>query len=67
MKDKKEVLACPKCGSRNISGLKHFDAWMKRSGAVMGVYTCQACGYRGLPILLDSEEDYKKFLNEKRG
>lgn len=59
-----EILACPKCGSRDISGLKHLKHWLKRFAPVMGIYTCQACGYEGLPLLLDSEEDYKKFLED---
>jgi predicted RNA-binding Zn-ribbon protein involved in translation (DUF1610 family) len=63
---KEEITACPKCGSKNISSLKHVKHWLKRSGAVMGVYSCQECGYEGLPLILDSEEDYKRFLSEKQ-
>ncbi|MEA3458569.1 MAG: hypothetical protein U9R21_07825 [Candidatus Thermoplasmatota archaeon] len=54
-----EIIACPQCGSRNI-----------RQGTIrdgeLGGYTtrdvCKNCGYIGMPIIFDSEEAYKKFL-----
>lgn len=62
----REVSACPRCGSPNISGLKHLKNWLKRFGPVMGVYTCQKCGYEGPPIIFDSKEKYEKFIKLKR-
>lgn len=61
-----EVNACLKCGSRSISALKQFKDWAKRSGPVMGIYTCQDCGHEGHPLVLDSLEDYKKFMELKK-
>jgi hypothetical protein len=52
------IPVCISCGSRNISGLKHIKHWLKRHGPVMGIYTCQDCGWEGLPMILNSEEDY---------
>ena len=56
-----KITACPKCGSRNI-----FQGRLK-DGVLTG-YTsrdvCRDCGYRGSPIIFDSENEYKKFINE---
>ncbi|MDD5112241.1 MAG: hypothetical protein PHG85_06830 [Candidatus Altiarchaeota archaeon] len=61
-----EINACLKCGSRNISGLKQLAYWAKGSGPMMGIYTCQDCGYEGHPFVLDSLRDYKKLLELKK-
>lgn len=57
-----EVIACPNCGSRRI-----FQGTMG-DGVLIG-YTfkevCRNCGYQGMPIIFDSEKEYKKFLKEK--
>jgi len=56
-----KITACPRCGSRRI-----FQGRLK-DGVITG-YTsrevCRDCGYRGTPIIFDSEKEYKKFLNE---
>ena len=56
-----EITACPRCGSRNI-----FQGRLK-DGVLTG-YTsrdvCRNCGYRGSPIIFDSENEYKKFVEE---
>ena len=56
-----KISACPICGSRRI-----FQGRMKE-GVLTG-YTsrevCRDCGYRGSPIIFDSEKEYKKFLKE---
>ncbi len=59
-----ELVICLACGSKNISGIKHQKAWLNRFGAVMGIYTCQDCGYEGLPLILDSEKDRKRYKKE---
>lgn len=53
------VVACPVCGSRDISATKHIKHWLKRSGPMMGVYYCPKCGYEGPPLELKSEADYE--------
>jgi len=57
-----EIEACPKCGSRNI-----FQG--KLGEGVLTGYTsknvCQDCGYQGMPIIFDSEEEYNNFLKSK--
>lgn len=57
-----EIIACPKCGSRRI-----FQGQM-RDGVLTGYNTrsvCRDCGFQGMPIIFDSEENYKKFLKTK--
>jgi len=57
-----DIIACPKCGSRKI-----YQGTMG-DGVLIG-YTfkevCRNCGYQGMPIIFDSEKEYKKFLKEK--
>lgn len=54
-----KINACPKCGSRNI-----FQGTLGE-GVLTGYVNkdvCKDCGYQGMPIIFDSEEEYKKFL-----
>jgi rRNA maturation protein Nop10 len=55
-----EIKACPRCGSTNIYQGTIGD------GVLTG-YTnrdvCKNCGFQGMPVIFNSEEDYKKFLN----
>lgn len=57
-----KIKACPSCGSKNI-----FAGTME-SGITFGITSwkemCRDCGYQGQSITFDSEEDYKKFLEE---
>ena len=54
-----EITACPKCGSRKIFQGNIGD------GVLTG-YTsrnvCKDCGYQGMPLIFDSDEEYEKFL-----
>jgi len=60
--EKMEIKACPNCGSRKIYQGRMGD------GVLTG-YTnrdvCRNCGYQGMPIIFDSEKEYKKFLESK--
>ena len=57
-----EIKACLNCGSRKIYQGRMGD------GVLTG-YTskdvCRNCGFQGMPIIFDSEEEYKKFLKSK--
>ena len=58
-----EILSCPNCGSKNI-----FQGTL-RNGVLTGYttrYVCRNCGYQGMPIIFNSENEYEKFLNEKK-
>ncbi|VVB53093.1 Uncharacterised protein [uncultured archaeon] len=63
---RKEIPLCPICGSRDITSLSQTQNWAKQSGTLMGLYTCRKCGHQGLPLILDSEEDYAKYMKIKR-
>ncbi len=57
-----EIIACPNCGSRRI-----YQGTMG-DGVLTGYTTrnvCRNCGYQGMPIIFDSETDYKKFIKGK--
>ena len=57
-----EIIACPNCGSRKI-----YQGTMGE-GVLTGYTTrsvCKNCGYQGMPIIFDSETDYKKFIKGK--
>ena len=57
-----EIIACPNCGSRKI-----YQGTMGE-GVLTGYTTrsvCRNCGYQGMPIIFDSETDYKKFIKGK--
>ena len=54
-----KINACPKCGSRNI-----FQGTLGE-GVLTGYVTkdvCKDCGYQGMPLIFNSEKEYKKFL-----
>ncbi len=62
---REEILACPRCGGRNITALKHVKHWLKRFGPIMGVYTCLDCGYEGPPVSFNSLGDYRFYRETK--
>jgi hypothetical protein len=54
-----KLKACPKCGSRNIA------QGTLGEGVLTGYVNkdvCKDCGFQGMPLIFDSEEDHKKFL-----
>ena len=57
-----EIFACPNCGSRKI-----YQGTM--GDGILTGYTykdvCRNCGYQGMPIIFNSEEEYKVFLKQK--
>jgi len=57
-----EIKACPNCGSNKIYQGRMGD------GVLTGYINrdvCRNCGYQGMPIIFDSEKEYKKFLESK--
>ena len=57
-----EIIACPNCGSRRI-----YQGTMGE-GVLTGYTTrnvCKDCGYQGMPIIFDSEKDYREFIKRK--
>ena len=60
-----EIRACPQCGNMNLrqSTYKDGEIFTQAYGDPVQ-YVCDKCCYRGMPILFDSLEEYKKFVNE---
>jgi hypothetical protein len=57
-----EIKACPKCGSKKIYQGRMGD------GVLTGYSNkdvCRNCGYQGMPIIFDSEQEYTNFLKSK--
>ena len=57
-----KLSVCPRCGSKNISAGK------MSSGILYGISSwtqeCRNCGYKGSPIIFNSEKEYLKFLKD---
>ena len=58
-KEEKDIHACPKCGSRNLSMATIHDG---RDPKYYWRKVCKECSWQGTPIILNSEKDYEKFL-----
>jgi hypothetical protein len=65
-KPEKSMLVCPQCGSYDISLLRGNPLWFYGWGCLSTTYFCENCGYKGLPLELDSAEDYEKFMELKK-
>jgi len=48
----KSIIACPQCGSPNISKSTGMDGWM-----LPPLYLCSSCGYAGRVVLEVRAED----------
>jgi len=60
---KREVTACPNCGSVELSVPPTNVDGFVGAAALDGRMYCKACGREGLPILFDGEEEYHTFLS----
>ncbi len=61
---KKEITACPRCGSTNLrfSSAGHgFDI-----GVAPTTVSCRECEWTGNPMNFESEKDYKRFREAKK-
>jgi len=58
-----EVKACMKCAGCDLTippeSLKDIRAIQS------GVYYCKKCGWMGVPVVFEDEEQYKKFLESR--
>ena len=57
-----KIKACPKCGSKSILMGRMRDGILY--GITSWTEVCRECGYQGMPVIFDSEKEYKKFLKE---
>ena len=61
--DYMEIIACPRCGSRQIYQGNISD------GVLTGYTTrfvCKRCHYQGMPLMFSNEKDYNLFLKDHR-
>ena len=56
-----KINACLKCGSRNISQGKLGEGVLK---GYINKDVCKDCWYQGISLIFNSEEEYKKFLED---
>jgi hypothetical protein len=61
-----EILVCPRCGSKDISSLKHMRYFLKETAPLSGQIMCQDCGFEGLPLMVDSEKTRLKLVKGRR-
>jgi DNA-directed RNA polymerase subunit RPC12/RpoP len=52
-------IACPRCGSLDLSQLSGMDGWM-----VPSTYVCRKCGYAGRVVV---EVDRDNLIHDKEG
>lgn len=59
------IKACPRCGSLRIRALSLREGGIPGTSEVAGIYYCEGCRGRIVPVLFGDEKQYRKFL-EKR-
>lgn len=57
-----KISACISCGSRNIRSGTIGDGVLPGYTDGLVTYVCDDCNHRGLPIVFETEEEYRKFL-----
>lgn len=57
-----KIEACINCGSRNIRYGNIQDGVLPGYTDVLGSYVCDDCNHQGIPIVFNSEKEYKKFI-----
>jgi len=62
--DSKRIKACANCGNLDIKPPTFQEGGIPGISEVAGVYYCEKCGKKTVPIFFDSEKDYRKFLKE---
>jgi hypothetical protein len=57
-----KIEACINCGSRNIRYGDISDGVLPGYTDALATYVCNDCNHQGIPIVFNSEIEYKKFL-----
>jgi len=58
----REFKACPRCGSLRIRAPSLEEGGIPGTSEVAGVYYCEKCRKKIVPLLFDDERQYKRFL-----
>ncbi|HDH40790.1 MAG TPA: hypothetical protein ENG12_00040 [Candidatus Altiarchaeales archaeon] len=57
------IKACMRCFSKNVKRHLHHDKVELNYFPLIMDWVCEDCGYRGIPIVFCSEEDYERFIS----
>ncbi|MEK6974738.1 MAG: hypothetical protein AABY18_00185 [Candidatus Thermoplasmatota archaeon] len=63
---KRELLACPRCGSDDLRMPGIRDGAVVGYGQEMASYTCRRCELTAVPLIFDQESGRKAFEAEQR-
>jgi C4-type Zn-finger protein len=58
-----DVKLCMKCFSKKVKKHLHHDETDVYYFPLVMDWICEDCGYKGIPIVFYSEEDYAKFVS----
>lgn len=64
MSDNMRIKACPRCGSLRIKSFSLREGGVPGASEVSGMYYCEKCKKKVMPIVFDDEKAYRKFLKE---
>jgi len=62
----KQIKACPRCGSLRIRAFSLREGGIPGTSEVAGVYYCEKCRKKTVPVVFDDERQYRKFLKERK-
>jgi len=63
---RREMKACSRCGSLRIRTFSLLEGGVPGASELAGMYYCERCKKRVMPIVFDDEKAYRRFLKEKR-
>ncbi len=58
------IKVCMKCLGNKVRKHHHGDLYVEYFPLVVD-WVCEDCGYKGIPIIFCSEEDYERFSSVK--
>jgi len=65
MGSEREFKACPRCGSLRIRAPSLREGGIPGTSEIAGIYYCENCRKKIVPLVFDDERQYKKFLKER--
>jgi len=60
------IKSCPRCGSLRIRAFALREGGVPGASEMSGLYYCDKCKKRVMPIEFDDEKEYKKFVKQLR-
>ncbi|NYZ79452.1 hypothetical protein H0N99_04875 [Candidatus Micrarchaeota archaeon] len=62
----RRIRACPRCGSLRIRAFSLREGGVPGASEMSGMYYCERCKKKAMPIIFDDEKEYKKFIKQMR-